>query len=129
MICISDPLVGLYWFTGLLAVGIVLTIVAKKIKVPEILLILLLGVFIGNFTSIDVDKVIPVPILIGFSIFTLIMIIFESSSKFKLGEIAKISPTATKLSVLFIGFCVIFYQTHSDPLGKVWMDFIARRPE
>ncbi|MEK6934544.1 MAG: cation:proton antiporter [Nanoarchaeota archaeon] len=111
MIDIADPLIGLYWFAALLAIGVVLTIISKKIKVPDVLLLLLLGVIVGNVIDINLIEVIPSSILFVFSIFTLIMIVFVSSSEFKLKEVARLSPIAAKLSLLFLFFCIIFLTT------------------
>lgn len=104
----ADYLIGLYWFTGIFIVGIFLTIIARRINVPDVLLLVLFGVITSSLVGFNISEVIPISILIGFSLFSLVMIIFESSAKFKLKEVAKLSPIAAKLSVLFILLTTVF---------------------
>lgn len=99
---------GLYLFIGLLVGGIILTVVSKKLRAPDVIALVLLGVIVGQFSSIDLTAVIPIEILVAFSIFALILIIFQSSAKFKIKEVKELSPLAAKLSLTFLGLCIVF---------------------
>jgi len=92
--------VGLSWFSLLLLIGIISTIVANKIRIPEILLLIIIGLIAGN--TLNIRGILPYNIITGVSLFALIMIVFESSSKFKIGEIKSLSPHALKLAIVFV---------------------------
>ena len=94
----TNFLTELSWLSIVLLSGIIISIIAKKIRFPEVLALVLIGVLIGQLDLITFNT----RFLAGFSIFALIMIIFESSSKFKPKEIAKYSPAAIKLALIFI---------------------------
>jgi len=94
---------ALSWLSFLLLLGVILSFFAIKIKVPNILLLLITGIVIGMTGLISFDK----NFLMAFSIFALIMIIFDSTSKFKLREIGRVSPIALKLVFVFLIFCLV----------------------
>lgn len=97
-------LTELSWLAFMLIVGIILSLFARKIKFPDILLLILLGVAIGHFKLVSFGT----NFLAGFSIFALIMIIFTSASRFRPKEISSLSPYAIKLSLIFFVICSIF---------------------
>jgi len=97
-------LIELSWLAFILLTGIILSLLARKIKFPDILLLIILGIIIGHFKLIKFNT----SFLAGFSIFSLIMIIFTSSSRFRPKEISTLSPYAIKLSLIFFIFCTIF---------------------
>jgi NhaP-type Na+/H+ or K+/H+ antiporter len=97
-------LIDLTWFSLFLLIGIILSIVSSKIKVSDVLLLLIAGIIIGQFKTISLHP----SFITGFSIFALIMIIFSSASKFRPKEISSVSPYAIKLSLVFFILAVIF---------------------
>jgi NhaP-type Na+/H+ or K+/H+ antiporter len=103
-------LADLTWFSLFLLVGILISIISSKIKVSDVLLLLLVGILFGLFKSIELDP----SFITGFSIFALIMIIFSSTSKFKLREISSVSPYAIKLGIIFFvsTFIILTLATH-----------------
>lgn len=113
-------LTGLYWFAGILIIGIILSIIASKIKLPDVLLLLAFGIFLYYAKLFDISLISPA-ILAAFSIFALIMIIFDSTSRFKLKEVMEVSPYAIKIALIFLFLCVIFLTlfTHLT-FFKIW---------
>ncbi|MBL7100558.1 MAG: cation:proton antiporter [Nanoarchaeota archaeon] len=87
------------WLSLLLLLGVIIAFIAKKIKFPDILLLLIIGAIFGQIGVIELDM----GFLAGLGTFALVMIIFESTSRFKPREISQLSPYAIKLSVIFMG--------------------------
>jgi len=96
-------LTELTWFSILLLVGILVSIIANRIKIPNVLFLILVGMIAGYFKELKFDPT----FLAMFATFALIMIIFEGSSKFKPKEISSISPLASKLAFIFLFFSLI----------------------
>jgi len=88
----------LSWLSVLLLLGVIIAFIAQKIKFPDILLLLIIGTIFGQLNTISFAQ----GFLTGFGTFALVMIIFESSSKFKLRGISELSPYAIKLSLVFL---------------------------
>jgi len=99
-----NPLTPLSLLSALLLIGIIVSGLAYRFKLPEILLLLLAGLVFGHFNTFKFDT----GFLFAFSVFALIMILFDGTSKFKFNEIKKISPSAMKLALVFFVFCVVF---------------------
>lgn len=100
-------LTELSWLAFMLIAGITLSLLSRKIKFPDILLLIILGIIIGHFKLV----VFSTQFLAAFSIFALIMILFTSSSKFRPKEISLLSPYAIKLSLIFFVLCSLFLTT------------------
>ena len=94
---------ALSWLSFLLLLGVLLSFLAVKIKISDILLLLITGIIIGLTGLLSFDTA----FLTAFSIFALIMIIFDSTSKFKLREVGRFSPIALKLVIVFLIFSLI----------------------
>lgn len=108
-------LTELSWLAFMLIAGILLSLFARKIKFPDILLLILLGMLISHFKLITFDM----GFLAGFSIFALIMILFTSSSQFRPKEISSLSPYAIKLALIFFLICSIFLAIAFHSLFKL----------
>ncbi|MBT4174247.1 hypothetical protein HOC80_04860 [archaeon] len=93
-----DYIASLSWLSLLLLLGVLISIIAKRFNLPQILLLILVGVGFGFFGWFTFDA----EFLTGFGLFALIMIIFDATSKFKLKEVAEFYPVALKLTGLFI---------------------------
>ncbi len=91
-------LTELSWLSSLILVGVIVAVIAEKIRFPDIFLLLVIGAIIGQFTDMSFNT----SFLTGLGTFALIMIIFESSSKFKPREISQLSPYAIKLALVFL---------------------------
>jgi len=81
---------ALFYLTSLailLVIGILCTILSEKLKLPNILLLLIAGIIIGhiNYNGQALIEFSPI-FLTCMGILALVMIIFDSSSRLKLKE-------------------------------------------
>ncbi len=104
-----EPLTFLTYLVIVLLVGIFCTIISQKIKIPNIILLLIAGILIGNI-SYRGDLLIQFPevFLTSISILALVLIVFDSSSRFKLREFTSLSVHALKLTGIFLLLNLIF---------------------
>src|SRR3989344_1772894 len=102
-------LAAVSWMSIVLLVGIIISAVCTKIRFPEILFLMLLGMVITRLdTSGYISYNLPTDLLISFSIFALVMIVFEGASHFKVKELSAISPYAFRITAVFLVFCLVF---------------------
>ncbi len=99
----TGGIMELSWLSLLLLVGIIVSIIAIKIKLPDLILLILVGMLAG-YAGLTFNP----SFLTAFAVFALVMIIFESSSKFKPREINQLSPLALRLAGLFFLLNIIF---------------------
>ncbi len=97
---------ALFYLTSLaviLAIGILCTLLSEKLKIPNVLLLVLAGIVIGHARYYG-DEIINFSPLFLTCIGTLalVMIIFDSSSRFKLKEFDTFSFRAMKLAIIFL---------------------------
>ncbi len=98
-----DALFYLTSFAILLVIGILCTILSEKIKLPNILLLVLTGILIGHIRYYGRQLIQFSPIfLTSVGILALVMIIFDASSRFKLREFDTFSFRALKLVGIFL---------------------------
>ena len=102
----------LTWLAIIFLLGIFCSIISKKLKISNIILLILTGFLIGKLTydGVPITKGITDSTLFLISIGTLalVMVIFDSSSKFKLREFDTFSSRAMSLTVVFLIFNLIF---------------------
>lgn len=104
-----EPITFLTYLAIVLLVGIICTILSEKIKISNILLLIIAGALIGNL-SYKGQAVIQFPdtFLTSISVLALVMIIFDASSRFKLREFTNLSTQALKLTGIFLLLNVLF---------------------
>lgn len=104
----DSALIFLTYLTIVLLIGLFSTFLAQKIKLPNVLLLLLTGIVLGNISYKEGSLVSFPPIfLTSISILALVMIVFDSSSRFKLKEFDKLSMQTLKLSFVFLALNMI----------------------
>ncbi|MBS3149535.1 cation:proton antiporter [Candidatus Woesearchaeota archaeon] len=92
---------GLVWIAALFFIGIVISLVSQKLKIPDIILLLLVGIIL-SIKGYTISNFFPESYLLAFTVFALILIVFDSASNLKISEVLDISPIAVKLSVVFL---------------------------
>ncbi len=104
-----DPITFLTYLAILLLVGIICTLLSQKIRIPNILLLIIAGILIGNL-SYRGNPLIQFPdtFLTSISVLALVLIIFDSSSRFKLREFTNLSTYALGLTGMFLLLNVLF---------------------
>ncbi len=98
-----DILAFLTSLTTILIAGIFLSMLAKKIKLPDTLLLLLGGMAL-SFIYYNGQPILsfPVPFLIGISIIALLMIVFDSASRLKKEALFNFSDEGLILALIFL---------------------------
>ncbi len=97
---------AIFYLTGLvllLIIGIVASVVARKLRVSSILLYVLIGILIAN-TGLNETGIFSfeTQFLVALSLLTLAMIVFDGSSRFTLQDLDKRSTRAVELVIAFI---------------------------
>ncbi len=106
----AEPLYMLSQITVLLFVGLVMGIIAKKLKLPSMLLLILTGALLSNLTfngqpAFDLSS----DFLINASILALVLIVFEGSSNFSIKDLDTYSESAFKIAILVLTLNLLFF--------------------
>lgn len=98
-----EALVFLTNLAIVMAIGLVLTVLSQKLKLSNVLLLIVAGIILAkiSYKGTAVIEFSPA-FLTSIGILALVMIIFDSSSKFKLSEFDKLSFSSLKLTFLFL---------------------------
>ncbi|MBN2111688.1 cation:proton antiporter [Candidatus Woesearchaeota archaeon] len=98
-----DALGILTSITAILLIGLLVSILSSRLKIPDVLLLILVGIGIGAVEYEGAPLVqFPVIFLTSISILALATIIFDSTSKLKLREFDVFSVKAFKLAFIFL---------------------------
>ena len=104
----DSALIFLTYLAIVLLIGLFSTFLAQKLKLPNVLLLLLTGIVLGNISYKEGSLVSFPPIfLTSISILALVMIVFDASSRFKLKEFDKLSMQTLKLSFVFLALNMV----------------------
>jgi len=104
-----EPLTILTSLAVLLLIGVLSSIIAKKLRIPDVLLLILAGMAIGQITYQGAALIeFPQSFLSAISILALVMIVFHSSSRFKFREMDTFSFKAIKLTLIFLFMNLLF---------------------
>ncbi len=97
-----------------LLIGLLCTIFSSKLRIPNVLILILAGMMLNVLRYKGEPLfVIPQNFIITLGILTLILVVYDSASKFKLKEINMISVASLKLTMFFILFILIFFTVAS----------------
>lgn len=105
----AEVLLFLTYLAVILLIGILISILSKKLKLPNTLMLILVGIALGSTTYKDAPLIwFPELFLSAISTLALVMIIFDSSSKFKLRSLDILSLNIFSLSLTFLILNMIF---------------------
>lgn len=109
----ADALSYLTIIGVLLLVGLICTILAGRLKLPSVLLLILMGMVLRmiNYQGRPIFDI-PQNFILTLGVLTLIMVVYDSASSFKLKEINVLFMKALKLTIFFI-ILVLFLFTLS----------------
>jgi len=93
-------LVGLSWVAIVIVIGILISFLSSKIKLPDMLLLIITG-FALSLLNININKFLPSEVITAFALFALIMMVFNSTKDLKVREIKQLSPFSFKLAIIF----------------------------
>jgi len=99
----------LTYLAVILLIGVVLSIISNKLKIPNLLFLILVGIGL-NHIYYQGNKLIQFSplFLTSIAVLALVMIVFDSTSRFKLKEFDTLSTRTLKLTGFFIFFNMIF---------------------
>ena len=101
----------------ILLIGLIMSLISKKLKVAHILVLIVVGLIIGKLTSQNVSFfVFSDPFLIAMAVLTLVMVVFDGASRFEWRNVDYHSVRALKVTLYFIFFNMIFIS-----LATVWL--------
>lgn len=104
-----EPIIFLTYLSIVLLIGIFCTLLSQKIRIPNVLLLIIAGILIGNMYYKGEEVIVfPDAFLTSISVLALVLIVFDSSSRFKLREFTTLSIKALKLTVIFLLLNAIF---------------------
>lgn len=107
----AEPVLMYLTYLGvILIIGLFCSILSNKLKIPSILLLLLAGIGL-KFIKYEGETVFAFPntFIAVLGILALILIVFDSTSRFKFKEIDKFSIDALKLTGYFVMFVLIVF--------------------
>jgi cell volume regulation protein A len=98
-----EALIFLTYLAVILLLGIISTLISRKIKIPNILFLIFVGIALNKIKYKGAPLIeFPGVFLTSIGILALVLIIFDSSSRFKLKEFDQLSLKALKLTIIFL---------------------------
>lgn len=106
--------------TVVLLIGLLISIIASKLKIPSILMLIASGIALGSIKYRGTYLIdFPVIFLTATSILALALIIFDSTSKLKIREFDAFSMKGLKLAFVFLLLNLIFIPILTTYLFKL----------
>lgn len=122
----ASALIFLTYLAIILLVGLLTSIVSQKFRIPNILLLLLIGIGLGRVDYRGGPLIeFPELFMTGISILALVMIVFDSSSRFSLRKVDYFSLHTLWLSIVFLVFNLIFLTVFTMLIFGVKSIFLA----
>ena len=122
----AGVLLFLTYLAVILLIGLLTSIVSQKFKIPNILLLLLIGIGLGKVTYKEGPLIFfPDLFLTSISILALVMIVFDSASRFKLKILDYLSLHTLWLSIVFLILNLIFLTAFTMLVFNVKSIFLA----
>jgi len=108
----DTTLIYLTYLGVVLLIGLLMSILSRKLRIPKILLLLLSGIALANIRYNGKPLMNFNPnFLIGIALLALVMIVFDGSSKFKWREFDTLSYKVLKLILIFLALNIVFLST------------------
>lgn len=98
----SQPLLYLTNIAIILLLGIILSLVAKRLKISNLLLLVLCGIVLNKISAHAYAITFDPVFLTSISILALVMIVFDSCTRFKLKELDEFSILAIKSTLIWL---------------------------
>lgn len=95
--------------TLVLFIGLIMGLIAKKLKIPSMLLLIFAGAVLSNITVGDQNLInFGDEFLISASIMALVLIVFKGSSNLSIRDVNTYTQHALKIAILFLVFNMLF---------------------
>ncbi|MBN1274669.1 cation:proton antiporter [Candidatus Woesearchaeota archaeon] len=93
----------------ILLLGLVVSLFSKKLKVSNILLLLLTGLLLGHLIPEGSENFrFATDFLVALAVLTLVMVVFDGASRFELKSVGLFSVGALKVTLLFLVLNLLF---------------------
>ncbi len=121
-----ETLLILTHLTIVLMFGIIFTMISSRLKVPNILMLLIAGIFLGSLTY-QGEKFISFPAIFinAIGILALVLVVFDGSSRFKWREFDSLTLTASKIAVSFLLLNIVFLTISTSVIFGVDNVFVS----
>ncbi len=95
---------------GLLLIGLICSILSTKLKLSSVLFLVISGVLL-RFVRIDGVPIFEVPqdLVLALGVMTLILVVFDAASQFKIRQLNSIFLGAIKLTFVFVLFTLVLF--------------------
>lgn len=105
----ESALIYLTYLAVLLLIGVICSVIANKIRITNVILLILIGVGLSKifYKGEPIIQFSPL-FLTSIAVLALVMIVFDSASRFKLKEFDSLSLMSLKLTGYFLIFNLIF---------------------
>ena len=122
----SGALLILTYLAIILLIGLLTSIISHRFRIQNILLLLLIGIGLGRITYKGGPLIeFPELFMTGVGILALVMIVFDSASRFKLKMVDYFSLHTLWLSLVFLVFNLIFLTAFTMLIFDVGDIFLA----
>ncbi|MBW2992631.1 cation:proton antiporter [Candidatus Woesearchaeota archaeon] len=122
----AQPLIYLTYLGVLFIIGIILSMFSHKLKIPNILLLLAFGIFLNYLAKIGLlDMGFPPVFIASVGLLALVMIVFDSSSRFKIREFDAFSWKALKVTFTFLSLNLVFLTIFTGYLFNIQNIFLV----
>ena len=122
----ASVLLLLTYLAVILLIGLLTSIVSQKFRIPNILLLLLIGIVLGRIDYKGGPLIeFPEIFMTGISILALVMIVFDSSSRFSLKKVDYFSLHTLWLSIVCLVFNLIFLTAFTMLIFGIKSVFLA----
>ncbi|MBW2991699.1 cation:proton antiporter [Candidatus Woesearchaeota archaeon] len=122
----AEPLLYLTYLGVIFITGIILSMLSVKLKIPNVLLLLAFGIFLNYLGKIGLLEITFPPVFIAsMGLLALVMIVFDSSSRFKIREFDEFSMKTLKVTFIFLALNLIFLTIFTRYMFGIQNIFLA----
>ncbi len=121
-----EPLLYLTYIAVILLIGILCTLIARALKIPNILLLLIIGIVLNKVKYKGAALIhFPGVFLTSIAILALVMIVFDAASRFKFKEFDTFSIRALRLTSIFLVLNLVFLSIFTFNIFKLGSTLIV----
>jgi len=127
-----NPSLSITFLGVIFLLGIFISIISSKLKIPNMLLLILAGFLISIHPYIIENNPMSIEVVATIGVLSLILIVFDSTSRIKLKEFDKLSFDATRLTtvcslmlIVIIGLMMFFlFGVSSLPIAFIFASLL-----
>jgi len=106
----SNLLSQISYIAVILLIGLLVAILSKKLKLPDVLLLIISGIALGFFIKFEnLPLNLPKEFIAGLGIFALVLIVFESTTGMRFRELDWFTKDSLKVTFSSVFFMVVLF--------------------